>query len=365
MNFLARRRWKKNVQQAQHVVRHALNMREDIAPAEHVAAARAADGRLEQCWAARDWAAMEAACEEALAAAEQLLPPHPFPKWRENVEVLVVAIALAMACRTYFIQPFKIPTGSMQPTLNGVTATPQDGQRWYDRLPFNLVGLALFGERYVEVRARNSGRMEYAGIVNDQFTASGWSCTVAIGHAARQRPSGSARSMKLHAAGNAWQRPTDRPARTAERPYFVNKVKYNYSVRGADIVVLTPTIPGKERLGIVPNSFYQAIGGTARRNHCHPRAALGGGWRGDTAPEPFQRLVQDAISRLCHAARRAAQRGGIELPVGEKQFCRLATTPIPAWTVFWPVTEQALVGPSFFVYWPLGAHWGPRAEACV
>jgi type IV secretory pathway protease TraF len=26
---------------------------------------------------------------------------------------------------------------------------------------------------------------------------------------------------------------------------------------------------------------------------------------------------------------------------------------------FGPVTEQALVGPSFFVYWPFGSHWGP------
>jgi signal peptidase I len=56
------------------------------------------------------------------------MPPRSFPKWRENVEVLVVAISMAMACRTYFIQPFKIPTGSMQPTLNGVTGRPQDGQ---------------------------------------------------------------------------------------------------------------------------------------------------------------------------------------------------------------------------------------------
>ena len=99
MNFLARRRLKKNVQQAQHVVRHALNMREDIAPAEHIAAARAAAGQLAAGWAARDWAGLPAACEASLAAAEQLMPPRSFPMWRENVEVLVVAIALAMACR--------------------------------------------------------------------------------------------------------------------------------------------------------------------------------------------------------------------------------------------------------------------------
>ena len=41
--------------------------------------------------------------------------------WRENCEVLLVAIVLAIGIRAYFLQPFKIPTGSMQPTLNGIT----------------------------------------------------------------------------------------------------------------------------------------------------------------------------------------------------------------------------------------------------
>ena len=52
------------------------------------------------------------------------LKPYPNAAWRENVEVFLVALAVAMAVRTFFIQPFKIPTGSMQPTLYGVTSTP-------------------------------------------------------------------------------------------------------------------------------------------------------------------------------------------------------------------------------------------------
>lgn len=37
--------------------------------------------------------------------------------WKEDVDSLVWAIALAMAIRTFVIAPFKIPSGSMHPTL--------------------------------------------------------------------------------------------------------------------------------------------------------------------------------------------------------------------------------------------------------
>jgi signal peptidase I len=57
-------------------------------------------------------------------AANKWLKPYPHAAWRENVEVLLVALAVAMAIRTFFLQPFKIPTGSMQPTLFGVTSEP-------------------------------------------------------------------------------------------------------------------------------------------------------------------------------------------------------------------------------------------------
>jgi signal peptidase I len=62
--------------------------------------------------------------EELEFAANKWLKPYPNAAWRENVEVLLVAIAVAMGVRTFFIQPFKIPTGSMQPTLYGVTSEP-------------------------------------------------------------------------------------------------------------------------------------------------------------------------------------------------------------------------------------------------
>lgn len=57
-------------------------------------------------------------------AANRYLRPYPNPGWRENVEVLLVALAVAIGVRTFFLQPFKIPTGSMQPTLFGIVSEP-------------------------------------------------------------------------------------------------------------------------------------------------------------------------------------------------------------------------------------------------
>jgi len=62
--------------------------------------------------------------EQLEKAATDWLKPYPNAAWRENIEVLLVALTVAMGIRTFFLQPFKIPTGSMQPTLFGVTSVP-------------------------------------------------------------------------------------------------------------------------------------------------------------------------------------------------------------------------------------------------
>jgi signal peptidase I len=65
-------------------------------------------------------------------AANQWLKPYPHAMWRENVEMLLVVIAVVMAIGTFFLKSFKIPTGSMQPTLYGVTSVPD-----FSRVVFN------------------------------------------------------------------------------------------------------------------------------------------------------------------------------------------------------------------------------------
>ena len=65
MRFFEIRRLKKTAHLARHLVRHALDMREDIAPAGDVAAARAAEAVLDAARAARDWDRLAPACDAA------------------------------------------------------------------------------------------------------------------------------------------------------------------------------------------------------------------------------------------------------------------------------------------------------------
>ena len=46
---------------------------------------------------------------------------YPKSSLVENVEFFLVAAIVILGIRTYFLQPFKIPTNSMWPTYNGMT----------------------------------------------------------------------------------------------------------------------------------------------------------------------------------------------------------------------------------------------------
>jgi len=75
----------------------------------------------EQCRGPIDKEGLQDARKNALESADRVLIPYPDAWWRDWVEMFLVVAALVLAFRTFFFQPFKIPTGSMQPTLYGIT----------------------------------------------------------------------------------------------------------------------------------------------------------------------------------------------------------------------------------------------------
>lgn len=70
------------------------------------------------------------AIEQASSALEtrflEIIPTRPHRDLAENIEAIFVAVVLAVGFSAYFLKPFKIPTGSMQPTLYGMTGHPSE-----------------------------------------------------------------------------------------------------------------------------------------------------------------------------------------------------------------------------------------------
>src|SRR5271154_2129690 len=104
-------------------------------------------------------AALKQEMDKVEQAANKWLKPYPHAGWRENIEVLLVALSVAMAIRTFFVQPFKIPTGSMQPTLFGVNSEP-DFSRSVNEMDY-VAGNSLTLNDGEESRLRGEfGRLE-------------------------------------------------------------------------------------------------------------------------------------------------------------------------------------------------------------
>lgn len=366
VNFFQRRRLRKRVQHALHDARHAIHMREDVAGAEELDALKRAAARLQEAWGRGEpQASLESAMDDLEKSIGRVLPAKPFAFFREMVEIVAVALAVAMGFRTFFLQPFKIPTGSMQPTLYGITMEPRDGPTWSDRFPCNVVKLALFGRRYIEVRAQASGPVVFRHEYDKERDA----YLIYVGSV----PHVVFRNMRcffqvgqdvlkgqLLAAG--------------ERVYgdhvFVDKVRYNFArPRRGDIVVFDTTHIDHPQ--IRPNNFYikRLAGLPGETVSIEPPFLVIDGSR-ITSPYPFARILHErekgyrgyALARLDQSLRKPFLASPEDrLTLGPREYLLLGDNSPHSLDgrYFGPVRAPDLIGPALAVYWPLSPRWGP------
>jgi len=333
-------------------------MREDIASPPAVQRVKDAEMALKEAWRARDEQAIDRAADDLSAAVHAIYPPHKQPRLRENIEILVVAISVAMAFRTFYVQPFRIPTGSMQPTLYGITYEEEPNPGLMDRLPFSIVRLALFGERYVEIKAKAEGRVEFHQEFTEDsfvFRIAGMPHVIPQGLPRLVSPGASVRKGEVLARGR----------KKLGDHIFVNRLWYNFfkPERGDVFVFSTRDIRHPD---IRPDNYYikRMAGMPGEEIGIEPPYLLAGGQR-VTEPYPFERLVhgdgyfgytlvgETPIPALLRRQTDRITLGPQDyLPLGDNTRASLDGR------FFGGVNRKNIVGPAVVVYWPISDRWG-------
>ena len=108
-------------------------------------------------------AEVSAFLRNAPSRASRILPRKTHPIIREYVDIFAVALTVAFGLRALYLQPFKIPTSSMQPTLFGIhyiaDAKLPDGSRTLPDLP-EPIQYALFSTQRAKADVKRAGKLD-------------------------------------------------------------------------------------------------------------------------------------------------------------------------------------------------------------
>ena len=152
--FFITHRYIKEAKHYLHGARKFLSYKRDILPKEQIEKVEKRIGDLQAAMREKRRDSVQEAIHELDALIGKISPPPKDAGWRENVEVFLVAIVIAAGIKAYILQPFRIPTGSMQPTLFGIVGTPTNTP------PPNLLVRAFefvwLGRHYIDLKAKET-----------------------------------------------------------------------------------------------------------------------------------------------------------------------------------------------------------------
>lgn len=157
--YMKRRRLRKMTKHLLRQSKHVRNWREDVLSVKDMARLLEQEGYVKAALESGEAAAIEKTSDGLYQTVLRLTPRSSASWLKENLEVLLVAVGIAMAFKSYFLQPFKIPTGSMQPTLCGIQSRQVEGPGLTDHWPLKVGKWFLTGEWYTKVVATEPGRL--------------------------------------------------------------------------------------------------------------------------------------------------------------------------------------------------------------
>ncbi len=350
------------VKHSKLLLRHAqkfLRYKRDIMDTATFDAIGADIRRLHAALRQRDRKQIESRAEELDAKLHELTPVTWESHWRENCEVILVAIVVAVGIRSYFLQPFKIPTGSMQPTLNGIIGHPMTSEP--PNILQQVAEFVLRGRNYINVVSQEDD--EVISVLPHKFLFFFTFSRIKCEHQEFNWvycPPDQLRDNFHVSPGIRYRRGEwiARGAVDTGDQVFVDKFSYNFVKphRGDVFVFRTKNIPDigdqtqfyikrlaglpGDKLQIAPPGLF--VDGTVAEGFGFQRVmGARDGYRGYTS----KGHLSDP-SKIFEVPRQTYFAMGDN---SENSFDSRYWGPVP---------ERNLVGRGLFVYWPFVPHWG-------
>ncbi len=362
MTLFNKRKAKKTARELLRHAAHVRSMREDILDAAQLDELTSKMGMLQDGISRGTVSEMTTQIEGLSDLLDRVAPAGKGGGLRENFEVIIVAVAVAMGLRAYFIQPFKIPTGSMQPTLYGIQSVEKTNPDLTDRFPLKLLKFAAVGEWYSERRAKADGIIGRS--TNSPIDPS--IRIYMIGGKQHKIPKDAVDVLskgryELHFKTGDSVKKGDllwSGVVTRGDHVFVNKVIWNLRKpkRGEIMVFYTTGIP-KLTQG---THYIKRMCGLP--NECisirPPKLVVN-----QVVVEEPEGIAKNSCRELGYEG---YQFGGkltsstLEWPLGDGQYFAMGdNTGNSLDSRYWgPVPVKNLVGPAVIVYWPLSKRWG-------
>jgi signal peptidase I len=345
-----------------HVQKY-LRYKRDILPEAERAEIAALIAALDKALREKNSEAIKTQAEALDTKLHKLTPVTWEAHWRENCEVILVAIIVAIGIRSYFLQPFKIPTGSMQPTLNGIIGHPSA------ELPPHIVRRVLeffvLGRNYIDVVSQEDDRVQQ--ILPKKF---GFFFTFSRIICARQNflvyaPPDTLRQDFRVSPGNSYKRGQviARGAIDTGDQVFVDKFSYNFVKphRGDVFVFKTdgiPLIPADPETG-APFYIKRLAGTPGDQLRIEPPLLYINGKPAEGYG--FVRVMAAKEGYRGYALGRELLADPSQtFNVPERHYFAMGDNSYNSYdSRYWgPVPDENLVGRGLLVYWPFNRHWG-------
>src|SRR5438309_4916602 len=318
---------------------------------------------LREALRSRDRQKIHSAAETLDKTLHKLTPVTWESHWRENCEVILVAIVIAVGILSYILQPFKIPTGSMQPTLNGIIGHPSTEPT--PNLLRQISDFIVLGRNYINVVSREDDQIfeivpkkilfffTFSRLICQRQNFLVYAAPDTLGHDFNVFPG------RIYHRGEIIARGT---IDTGDQ-VFVVKFTYNFVKphRGDVFVFRTNHIPGIREDPESGAPFYikrlaGLPGDTLRIDppflYVNGKKAEGYGFERVMSAKPPYRgyaMGHDYLSKSDQSY--TVPRNGY-FALGDNSYNSYDSR-------YWgPVPDVNVVGRGLFVYWPFYPHWG-------